>query len=594
MSKKRGPSPVTTPFIPSNRAARRSLARRGGALGAGGVLVAGSAAALLTALAGSAGAAATITVDSSGDGAADATHCSDGTVGNCTLRDAVALANDGDTIDFDASISSITLTNGAMIVDGVNITGPGSASLTITASTIPGSYDVFNFQGNGDVTVSGFSLIGNRIFTVNSGTFTMDDVSISNSYSNYGGALYAANPGDLVISGCHFEDNASGNANKGGAIYAVNTGDVTITDTQVINNTAQTNGEGGGILVGTQATSFSLTNSVVTGNSARLGGGMDIRTAGTVTIADSDISSNTTGFGGAGAMIGFQGAVVSIERSTFDGNIVTTAGNGDGGGLKVNDRSLVVSNSTFSNNVAGNTGGGIAINRGQYVTINNSTIAGNQSLTGGGLYVSHMPVEINQSTITNNDATEKGGGVWLYFNSMDISGTIISGNTAAIVGDDVSTLYVTAINSDHSLLGNIGVVPGFVPTPVTDLGGTIYSTTPGLLALADNGGPTRTMALDPTSVAIDAGPDPVATFTGNGFDQRGTPWVRVSNGTADIGAFESQQTPNPSTTSSSTTSTTTSSTTSTTTVPTSSTSTTVAPDPTATTSDGPVVPEFTG
>ena len=565
--------PASTP----NRATRRSLTRRGSALGAGGVLVAGSAAALLTALAGSAGASATITVDSSGDGAADATHCSDGTVGNCTLRDAVALANDGDTIDFDASISSITLTNGAMIVDGVNITGPGSASLTITASTIPGSYDVFNFQGNGDVTVSGFSLIGNRIFTVNSGTFTMDDVSISNSYSNYGGALYAANPGDLVISGCHFEDNASGNANKGGAIYAVNTGDVTITDTQVINNTAQTNGEGGGILVGTQATSFSLTNSVVTGNSARLGGGMDIRTAGTVTIADSDISSNTTGFGGAGAMIGFQGAVVSIERSTFDGNIMT--GSGDGGGLKVNDRSLVVSNSTFSNNVAGNTGGGIAINRGQYVTINNSTIAGNQGVNGGGLYISHMPVEINQSTITNNDATGKGGGVWLYFSSMDVSGTIISGNTAAIAGDDVSTLYVTAINSDHSLLGNVGVVPGFAPTPVTDLGGTIYSTTPGLLALADNGGPTKTMALDPTSIAIDTGPDPVATFTGNGFDQRGTPWVRVNNGIADIGAFETQATPSPTTSSTSTTSTT---------------STTLAIDPTTTVGDDPMVPTFTG
>ena len=91
--------PSTTP-VPPTRAARRSLARQGGALGAGGVLVAGSAAALLTALAGSAGAAASITVDSSADGAADPTHCTDGVFNNCTLRDAAALAADGDTITF--------------------------------------------------------------------------------------------------------------------------------------------------------------------------------------------------------------------------------------------------------------------------------------------------------------------------------------------------------------------------------------------------------------------------------------------------------------------------------------------------------------
>jgi hypothetical protein len=574
-----------SPVVPTNRATRRSLARRGGALGAGGVLVAGSAAALLTALAGSAGAAATVTVDSNADGTADASHCTDGTVGNCTLRDAVAAAADGDTINFDASISSITLTDGSMILGAENIIGPGSSALTITTTAAAGSYNLFNFQGAGDVTVSGLSLTKNRIFTVNRGKFTLDDVSISNSYASYGGALYAVNSGDLVISGSHFENNASGNASKGGAIYAINGGDVTITDTEIINNDAQTNGAGGGIFVGSAATSFSLSDSVVTGNSAKSGGGLDIRTAGTVTIADSDISSNTTVYGGAGAIIQGAGADVSIEGSTIDGNFMT--GGGDGGGLKVADRSLVVTDSTISNNVAGNTGGGISIDRGTKVTINNTTITGNGAVTGGGLYASHMPVEINQSTIANNGVSGKGGGVWLYFSSMDISGTIISGDISAFAGlEDVSTLYVTAINSDHSLRGNVGVVPGFAPVPVTDLGGTIRSSTPGLSPLADNGGPTKTMALDPSSIAIDAGPDPVATFTGNGFDQRGTPYVRVSGSSVDIGAFElpAYSPPTSSTSSSSTTSTT---------APPASTTTLVI-DPTTTVAVDPMVPEFTG
>jgi len=574
---------MTISPISPNRAARRSLARRGGALGAGGVLVAGSAAALLTALAGSAGAAATITVDSNVDGAADATHCTDVTIGNCTLRDAAAAAADGDTINFDPSISSITLTNGQIEMGTANVVGPGASLLTVTTTAAAYSYNIFRFSGTGDVTISGLTLTKNRIQAVNYGNFTVDDVTVSGSGGGFGGALYAGNGGNLVISGSHFENNQSGNGGRGGAVYSLNGGAVNISDSEIVDNDAQSNGTGGGIFVSTNATSFSLTNSVVTGNSAQVGGGMDIRTYGAITIADSDISSNTTVFGGTGAQFSYAGAVVSIDRSTIDGNVGTTAGNGDGGGLKVADRSLVVSNSTISNNVAGNTGGGIAIDRGQYVTINNSTIAGNQGVTGGGLYVSHMPVEINQSTITNNDATDKGGGVWLYVYSMDVSGTIISGNTSGNTGlEDVATLYVTAINSDHSIVGTVAEIGLIGTISVTDLGGTIRSSTPGLLALADNGGPTKTMALDPTSIAIDAGPDPVATFTGNGFDQRGTPWVRVSGSAVDIGAFELQADPPP-----------TSSTTTSTTAPPNST-TTVVVDPTTTVATDPMVPEFTG
>lgn len=66
--------------------------------------------------------------------------------------------------------------------------------------------------------------------------------------------------------------------------------------------------------------------------------------------------------------------------------------------------------------------------------------------------------------------------------------------------------------------------------------------------LADNGGPTKTMALLHGSPAIDAGPDPVATFVGNDSDQRGVPWVRIYGNSADIGAFEVQSDPVPTTT----------------------------------------------
>ena len=592
-----------------NRAARRSIARRGGVLGAGGVLVAGTAAALLTAFAGQAGAAATITVDSSGDGTATASNCTDSMPGNCTLRDAAAAAANGDTINFDAAISSITLTNGSIVLGTPNITGPGSALLTITTTAAAGSYDLFNFQGSGDVTVSGLSITKQRIFTANQGKFTLNDVSISGSYNSYGGALYAANSSDLVISGSHFENNTA--AVKGGAIYAVSNGTVTVSNT-TIENSASFGGGGGGIHVGANATSFTLTDSTVTGNTASYGAGLSISANGTVTIADSDISLNTATSRGGGAYVilgsNDLATQVTVERTTFDGNIAEDSG----GGLHVADRYLSVGNSTFSNNQA-RLGGGISSSYGGEATINNTTISGNQAAQGGGFYSVGTDVAMNQSTISENSGINAlynngdGGGVSVANGALNISGTILSGNTAETAGQEDVLMYGKGVfYSDHSIVGNVYGIT------VTDSGGTIFSTTPGLLALADNGGPTQTMSLDPTSAAIDAGPNPVATFTGNGFDQRGTPFVRIFNGTVDIGAFEVQDTPTPtsSTTSSSTTSTLapTSSTTTSTLAPTSSTTTsTLAPtsstttstmgiDPTTSTAaeDDPVAPTFTG
>jgi len=54
-----------------------------------------------------------------------------------------------------------------------------------------------------------------------------------------------------------------------------------------------------------------------------------------------------------------------------------------------------------------------------------------------------------------------------------------------------------------------------------------------MLPLADNGRPTLTMALAPTSPAIDAGANPLDRTTG----QRGTGFARVSGSGPDIGPF---------------------------------------------------------
>jgi len=54
--------------------------------------------------------------------------------GSGSLRNALAIANDGDTIDFDPSLNgqTITLTSGQLVVDkSVTISGPGANHLAV-------------------------------------------------------------------------------------------------------------------------------------------------------------------------------------------------------------------------------------------------------------------------------------------------------------------------------------------------------------------------------------------------------------------------------------------------------------------------------
>ena len=519
---------------PTNRAGRRSIARRGTALGGAGVVVAGSAAALLTAFAGSAGAAATITVDSNGDGVATAANCTDGIPNNCTIRDAAAAAVDGDTITFGPSVTNITLFRGEIMTQAVSIIGPGSAALTITTEGAPGSYNMFRIDGTGDALISGITFTKNRIKAQNNGKFTLDDVTVTGSSAGYGGALYASG-GDLEIKNSHFEGNHA--SSNGGAIYIYNYANTTISDSEFINN--DTDGDGGAIY-SAYALDITLIGSEITGNtSGGRGGGLEFASGveGLVTITDSTIDSNHSGEYGGGADFG-------------------------------DATSAVVSNTTVSNNTA-NGGAGLNFDgTGIDATVNNSTITANTSVNGAaGVYINAgSTLTINQSTITANIANGTSisyGGAGLAIGSdttvVTMSGTIVSGNTAAVDGAADIGLYNTSPTETGSFTATNSLI-GEVDSRVT-INGTnnVTSTDPMLGALADNGGMTKTMALLPGSPAIDAGPNPVATFTGNQFDQRGTGFPRVVGGLVDIGAFET------------------------------------APEPTTTTiTDEPVAPAFTG
>ncbi len=525
-------SPITTPR--TNRASRRTHARRGGAVGAGALLVTGSAAALLTAFAGSAGATSTITVDSNGDGNVDPTHCLDGTPYNCTLRDAALAAVDGDTITFDPSIANITLTNGTITTQAVNITGPGAAALTITTAGAPGLYDLFEISGTGNAVISGLTITKNRVKALNDGMFTLDGVTISGSTGAYGGALYALNGSELEIKNSRFENN-TGTSNAG-AVYIYTGHDATISGSVFTNNHADSKG---GAVFTESSNNITITNCTVTGNTAtKDGGGLSLSPS-------------------------YAGAVVLITDTTIDANVADRWGGGinfESGGVTVN-----ISNSTVSNNSATATGGILFNDTNITATINNSTISANAATVygGGGVYINKSSsLTINQSTISENSAAGTtfkygGGGILMGDNTsvVTMSGTIVSGNTSGLAGAGDIGLYspylgdTSSFTATHSLIGEVDTrIHENDPLFVAPVSSNLHRPDPMLSALADNGGPTKTMAPQPGSPAIDHGPNPVATFTGNSFDQRGTPWVRIYGRASDIGAVEVQPDPNSTTT----------------------------------------------
>lgn len=262
---------------------------------------------------------------------------------------------------------------------------------------------------------------------------------------------------------------------------------------------------------------------------ANYGGGISIKNGAALKLYASTISGNTAKWGGGGI---FSEGDVALSGSTVSGNSTTHSGGGIFGCERTGALTLV--NSTVSGNTATQWGGGIGIyhSRGN-VTLANSTIASNS--VGASGYGAGI-------TLRNAYASA----------AVRIDNTIISGN---LVGANANSKLASIV------VGN--VVGGTPPMPVAGVANLVYQGTaaldpsqsfvsfantpitanPLLAALANNGGPTRTMLPQAGSPAIDAANDGVCFGSlVNSIDQRNV--MRPQGPHCDIGAVEVQVMPN--------------------------------------------------
>ena len=210
------------------------------------------------------------------------------------------------------------------------------------------------------------------------------------------------------------------------------------------------------------------------------------------------------------------GATLTLDNVTITGGAEAT-----GAGIQVEATgALDLDLATLTANTA--TGHGGAIYAAGDVTADLSTISGNSAGgDGGGLYSAGGTHTLSSATVAFNAATGSGGGLAHSAGAVTIGHTILSDNTAGS-GNQCSGTVGT---SDRNV---VAAVAGCTFTPAAN---DATGTGAGLVALADNGGPTETHALNETSVALDVGGTCGAT------DQRGI----TRGASCDAGAFEAIQ-----------------------------------------------------
>lgn len=255
---------------------------------------------------------------------------------------------------------------------------------------------------------------------------------------------------------------------------------------------------------------------------------------GALTIQNVTITGgNTTGITDDGAGI-LSSAPLTLRRSTITNNHLTGSSSFGGG---VFASTLTVEASTFVGNSAGFAGGGTSGGTTGTVVIVNSTITGNTAgVRGGGVDGDDRSVTLAYDTITNNTSSQ-GNGTNVSLATLTSFASVVAQPTS---DSNCGLLLGTTSNGFNFSDDNSC---GF--TAATD---RQNAGSPGLGALANNGGPTQTRLPQAGSPLIDAIPNASCQADGaSGIttDQRGLARPEITGGLCDIGAVEVQPPPGP-------------------------------------------------
>ncbi len=441
--------------------------------------------------------------------------------GVLSLREAIALARDGDTITFSApgvvnlSVRQLEITK-AITIDAMSVwdsenDAPGvvvDAGSKFRALVVSGQ----------DVSLSGLSFANGYGCVVEAeagSSVSFSNCEISGGRGSYNGGGIYAREAAITIENSAISGNTA--LNCGGGIYAER-GSITIANSVISGNkAASVQSDGGGFFALESATTIS--NSAISGNSAHSGGGF-CASGGSTTIANSSISGNRADYNGGGVCV-YDGALTvsggSISCNTANrGGGVYIIDHGSGDSIcDDDDGSLAVANgsSVFDGALGG-------VPR-RALTVENSVIVGNVASSGGGVYAYDGAIKVANVTVSGNVASDEGGGFCLFGNqSSEFYNAIVSLNLGGNLSSSPAPLIMNSL---------IGADPGFIVPPVFS--------EEGLANLDD-----LDLRLTRKSLAIDCGCNDYCDWQYDLDNQTRIVGSLSSTGIVDIGAYEYQET----------------------------------------------------
>jgi hypothetical protein len=456
----------------------------------------------------------------------------------CTLRQAIATAISGDTIDFANGLKTIDLTSAELLIGkDLTISGPGADQLTVQRTSTNSNFRIFNIA-SGHVIMSGLSIAGGSVVS-------------NNTTASGGGILNQANA-TLDLTECTVSGNSlNGMFGIGNGAGINNAGTLNLDRCTVTSNTILSGqiALGGGLY---NTGTVDIRDSIVSGNFGTWGGGI-YNFAGTVTVVNSTFSDNQirgTGGGnnshGGGAI--FNRGILVVSNSDFFRNTVGSYsflhGGGAGAGI-YNYGVATLSNSSIHSHNDGYKDG-IVYNNGHWdfadppppnagaLDLTNSTISDN---VGTGI-INTGRIDLNYCTIYKNfDNIGAGGGI-NNSGTANLRNTLIAGNVDPSGSRDV---YGPMTSQGYNLIG-VSNGATITPMPGDQIGTRGSSVDPMLGPLQDNGGATPTHLPLSGSPAIDrGGPAPGVTTDQRGkqrpVDDPTVPNAAGGDG-SDIGAVE--------------------------------------------------------
>lgn len=254
-------------------------------------------------------------------------------------------------------------------------------------------------------------------------SLTASNGTVFRENSGYRGGGIFSSGGTVTVEDSTFEKNTA--TDDGGAIAATQNSSLTVRNSKVLENKAADTA--GGILA--EKSTLEVTDSIIDGNRASLGGGLYISDIDAPGETKEDKPEHT------------------ITRTEITNN--TADGQGIGGGIYLGAQKLTITDSKLTGNNTisknGQTQGGaiVAYSPGDF-TLDNTLIQGNTADVGGGIHVlstklrdSHI-ILCNNTRITGNVANQFGGGIFLdNMNNpavLELVNASVDNNTANIAG----------------------------------------------------------------------------------------------------------------------------------------------------------------